>query len=115
MTLLYNGVMMTGEPPRDLAIGYVAFLFKKGSILDAICFRGIVLTSHLGKTFERILKACILRWIQFKQMMPTEQVVDQRVVDCVSQLGFFLDRLTVQTAAGALSWCGFFDFQGGFR
>ena len=62
LALLFSRVLETGDVPTAWTVGYVRWLHKSGSQLDWLNFRGIVLTSTLGKTFERVMLARLSAW-----------------------------------------------------
>jgi hypothetical protein len=64
LALLFTCVLETGEVPEVWTIGYVRWLPKGGSELNWLNFRGIVLTSSIGKTFERVLLARLTPWVR---------------------------------------------------
>ena len=56
LQLLWSESMKTGLVPKFYKMGYVTPLHKKGSRAEPVNYRPVTLTSHIVKTFERVVR-----------------------------------------------------------
>ena len=63
--LLFAVAMRRGRAPAAWSTGFIKWIFKgKGNVLDPGAYRGVVLKSIVGQTFERVLLKRLLRWLR---------------------------------------------------
>ena len=86
LALLFSACLELGAVPSCWTIGYVKWLHKKGSQLRWLNFRGIVLTSVIGKTFERVLLARLQRWADATGVFHCFQAVGNWPIGAVHQI-----------------------------
>ena len=73
---LYNNIINTGQYPKSWCEGYITPIFKSGDPLDPSNYRGITVSSCLGKLFTKIINTRLL-----------QHLVDERIIsNC--QIGF---------------------------
>ena len=58
--LLWRKSLDTGDMPEVINLAYISPLFKGGEKFKPVNYRPIALTSHLTKTFERVLRKAII-------------------------------------------------------
>jgi hypothetical protein len=58
---MLNAILTTGDVPQEWKDVVITILYKSGDSRNCNNYRGIALTSHLGKTFERILAERLLK------------------------------------------------------
>ncbi|KAH8060847.1 ribonuclease H protein [Aureococcus anophagefferens] len=102
LAAVFDVAMRTGAVPASWRTGYVRWLFKKGDELDPSCFRGIVLTSLVGKVFERVLFARLRRWALAVGAVPDLQAVPCGSV--VEHLATLNEVLAARRAAREPTW-----------
>ena len=78
LALLFSIMLATGITPPEWRVGFRRDLYKKGSRLDWLSFRGIVLGSNVAKCFERVL----LRRLRITTTTDVWQAVGGVGVDC---------------------------------
>jgi hypothetical protein len=67
-------------------------------VLDPGAYRGVVLTSLVGKTFERVLLQRMLRWLRAKDALPSLQAVPAG--STTSHLALLNEILALRAARG---------------
>ncbi|KAH8048763.1 ribonuclease H protein [Aureococcus anophagefferens] len=102
LAAVFDVAMRTGAVTASWRTGYVRWLFKKGDELDPSCFRGIVLTSLVGKVFERVLLARLRRWALAVGAVPALQAVPCGSV--VEHLATLNEVLAARRAAREPTW-----------
>ena len=76
LCVLFAIAMRRGRVPAAWCSGFIKWLFKgTGNVLDPGGYRGVVLTSLVGKMFERVLLQRMLRWLRAKGTLPSLQAV----------------------------------------
>jgi len=70
---LFNAVFETGVYPLSWTKSVIVPLHKKGCVNDPNNFRGISLTSILGKAFTSILNNRLQQWAEINELIPEEQ------------------------------------------
>ena len=112
---IFGIVIDTGEVPKAWTCGFIRWLWKgKGSKLDPSMFRGITLTSCIGKTFERVLYSRLLRWSRCVGAVPLVQSVSQAHGGVLEQIGLLSDIIASRTARRNDTWLATVDLKGAF-
>ena len=57
LKLLFNKILLSGDYPKNWAVGYISPIFKTGCKEDPNNYRGISVTGCLGKLFNTILNS----------------------------------------------------------
>ncbi|MEO1477936.1 MAG: endonuclease/exonuclease/phosphatase family protein [Bacteroidota bacterium] len=104
LALLFSGAQATGDLPWAWTTGFIAWLSKTGSVLDPQNFRGICLTSLVGKLYERCNHVRFLRWIRYRKKISTVQSATQRNIDVMAQIGLIIDAAAVRYARRQLTF-----------
>lgn len=81
LALIFTTLLAAGIVPTAWKEGYVSWLFKRGAEFDCGSYRGVVLTSCIGKVFERVLFDRLLLWVRFRRLVPPEQATANRTGD----------------------------------
>lgn len=71
---LFNGVLMTGDIPSDWVYGMIVPIYKEGQKLDPSNYRGITLSSCLGKLFLTILNGRLAKFTTSKKLLAKSQL-----------------------------------------
>ena len=114
VAVLFTAVLVTGQLPSSWTVGFVQWLHKKGSMIDPQQFRGIVLTSLLGKTMERCMLIRLQRWLRFKRLIPLHQSATQRKVSVVTHLSKLHSAAAFRYGQGKSTMSLFLDVKGAF-
>ena len=70
---IFNSSMDTGVLPEMLKLAFITPVHKGGSMGEPVNFRPISLTSHVGKTFERVLRVGIVNFLEINKLMDQNQ------------------------------------------
>jgi hypothetical protein len=76
----------SGHIPAILKLAYVIPIHKGGSRSEPINFRPISLTSHVVKTFERVLRKTMVNYLEFNKKMDQNQHGSRAGRSTLSQL-----------------------------
>jgi exonuclease III len=71
---LFNIVLRTGSYPKAWTVGMITPIFKDGSPLDCNNYRGITISSCLGKLFCQIINERIVSHLNEKQILAVNQI-----------------------------------------
>ena len=71
---LFNTVINKSEFPKQWSEGYIIPIFKSGDILDPTNYRGITVSSCLGKLFTKILNTRLLNYLLDNKMISNSQI-----------------------------------------
>ena len=71
---LFNLVFHSGRFPEIWNESFLVLLHKKRSKLDPNNYRGISISSNLGKLFNRIIHARLLEFVKRKHMISKNQI-----------------------------------------
>ena len=82
---LFNAVLTSGTMPQTWCGGLITPIFKRGTKNDPSNYRGICISSCLGKLFCSILNQRLLKHIQSRDILHK------------SQIGFLANNRTNQT------------------
>ena len=99
LALLFSCVLATGNVPPPWRVGFWRDLYKKGSRLDWLSFRSIVLGSNLAKCFERVL----LRRVTLLTSTDEWQAVGGVGIDVRHQILVLVDVLAARAADGLVT------------
>ena len=86
LSVLWTVSMESGKVPGILKEGIITPVFKGGNRSDCADYRPIVLTSHVAKTFERVIVERLLRHLEECELMNPNQHGFRRGRSCTSQL-----------------------------
>ena len=114
LALLFSACLELGAVPSCWTVGYVKWLHKKGSQLRWLNFRGIVLTSVIGKTFERVLLARLQRWADATGVFHCFQAVGNWPIGAVHQVHLVHGVAARRAARGEGTWLLLIDIARAF-
>ena len=69
LRLLWSESMKTGLVPKYYRMGYVTPLHKKGSKAEPVNYRPVTLTSHVIKTFERVVRKSMVTYLETNDLL----------------------------------------------
>jgi hypothetical protein len=111
---LFNFVFDQGVYPTAWANGIVVPVPKKGNAESASDYRGIAITSNLGKIFSIILNTRLTKWAENNDILCDNQFgfrKNRSTVDCI----FILQSIISHTLANKEKlYCAFVDFRKAF-
>ena len=73
LQLLWSESMKTGLVPKFYKMGYVTPLHKKGSKAEPVNYRPVTLTSHIVKTFERVVRKSMVAYLETNELLTGRQ------------------------------------------
>lgn len=115
MLKLFNACLSSGNYPKNWALGYITPVHKSNDICDPNNYRGISVTSSIGKLFNSILNARLDSFLEKHQIINKCQVGftrKARTVDHLFILKCVLDEYC-SSKEGRVFAC-FVDFQKAF-
>ena len=71
---LFNHVIHSEEYPELWAEGYISPLLKKGHKLNPANYRGLTISSCLGKIFNRIMNNRLMKFLEISQLIEVNQI-----------------------------------------
>ena len=71
---LFNMILTSGHYPTSWTEGYIKPLHKKDDALNPGNYRGITMTSVIGKLFNAIINRCLIDFLQKHKLMREEQI-----------------------------------------
>ena len=94
---LFNKVLSTGCYPNSWSQGYIVSLFKSGCKSDLNNYRGITISSCLGKVFSAILNKRLVNFLASRNIMHDTQIGSckgSRTSDHIYVLKSLIDKYT---------------------
>ena len=114
---LFNLILESGIFPDGWCVGLLTPIFKSGDKQDPNNYRGICITSCLGKLFCLILNKGLTSFTQENDLIHPSQIGFQsgnRTADHVFTLKTLIDKHTVQNKNNKIYAC-FVDFKKAFE
>ena len=84
--LMWDKSFQSGIIPPDLKLQEISPIYKKGSKAEPANYRPVSLTSHLIKTFERVLRSRLVEFLERNNILPDNQHGFRRNRSCLTQL-----------------------------
>ena len=115
MNKLFNLILSSGNYPSSWAKGYITPLFKTGDNANPENYRGITITSNLGKLFNMVLNARLDTFLEDNEIINKEQIGftrKARTSDHMFVLKSLIDKY-INSKGGKLYSC-FVDFHKAF-
>ena len=106
----FKSSLENGEVPDTLKCAYVTPLFKGGIKSLPISYRPVSLTSHLSKTFERIIRKSLVAYLEVNMKMNPAQHGFRSKRSCLSQLLEHYDTILKILENGENADCVYLDF-----
>ena len=110
LTEIYSSSLETGEVPEIFRIAYITPLHKGSSKTLPINYRPVSLTSHLSKTFERVIRKSLVSFLEINQKMNINQHGFRQGRSCLSQLLEHYDNILKILEDGNNADCIYLDF-----
>ena len=96
---LFNLIFMKGTFPKAWNESFITLTHKKGNKSNNSNYRGISITSNLGKLFNKIIHARLLKFIGSNNLMCENQIgfkENCRTADCIFSLKSLVDHYTAK-------------------
>ena len=109
---LFNIIIDSGKFPTTWCEGVITPIFKSGNNLDPNNYRGICVSSSLGKMFSRILNDRLMRFTELEKIIHHSQIgfmPGNRTADHILTLKTIHDQYVKQQNNGKIYAC-FVDF-----
>ena len=116
LTKLFNFILSKGTYPDSWSTGLITPIFKSGNKSDPSNYRGICVTSCLGKLFSVVLNNRLLTYLQDHNLIHPSQIgflKGFRTSDHIFSLRTLIDKYVTNANKGKL-FCCFVDFQKAF-
>ena len=99
LVLLFNFCLANTCYPQSWAKGYISPIFKSGDPTDPNNYRGITITSNLGKLFNTILNNRLDKFLKQNNLIHTAQIgftKHARTTDHCFILKTLVDNIVIQ-------------------
>ena len=116
LTKLFNLILGAGTFPNSWSMGLITPIFKTGDKSDPTNFRGICVTSCLGKHFSGLLSRRLHNFVKSKNLLHPSQIgflEGFRTTDHIFSLRTIIDKHVTNANKGKL-FCCFVNFQKAF-
>ena len=114
LKLLWQDSLMQGHVPSFYKEQTIAPVFKKGSKALAENYRPISLTSHVIKTFERIVRKKLVHFLEENNLICNNQHGFRSGKSCLSQLLIHIDTILTNGLEGLETDVIYLDFAKAF-
>ena len=71
---LFNDILLKGIYPQQWCVGIITSLFKSGETHDPNNYRGLTITSCLGKVYNSILNDRLVKFVEAHKILPDNQI-----------------------------------------
>ena len=86
LTLLWSKSFDEGYIPETLKMQFISPIFKKGDRTDPANYRPVSLTSHIMKTFERVVRKSLVEHMESNRLISPNQHGFRKKRSCMTQL-----------------------------
>ncbi|KAL5268182.1 hypothetical protein ACHWQZ_G002141 [Mnemiopsis leidyi] len=93
LTLFWSKSFDTGIIPDNLKTQYITPIFKKGDRTDSANYRPVSLTSHVMKTFERVLRKRLVEYLEKNSLISGNQHGFRKKRSCMTQLLSHIEQI----------------------
>ena len=93
LTLFWSKSFNTGHIPEALKTQYITPIFKKGDRTDPANYRPVSLTSHVMKTFERVLRNRLVKHLEENTLISKNQHGFRKKRSCMTQLLSHMEQI----------------------
>ncbi len=93
LTLLWQESFSIGCIPAELKIQYVTPIYKKGDRTDPANYRPVSLTSHIMKTFERVVRKNLVLHLEENTLINKNQHGFRKKRSCMTQLLSHIEQI----------------------
>ena len=70
---IFSSSLQSGEVPREFKMAFITPIHKGGSKTLPVNYRPVSLTSHLAKTFERVIRRYLVAYLEVNNKMNKNQ------------------------------------------
>lgn len=112
----FNLILSSGIYPDAWCVGSLTPIFKKGKTCDPNNYRGICVSSCIGKFFSVILNKRLLKYLDMNSLLHNSQIgflPGNRTSDHIFSLRTIIDRYVKDIKGGKIYAC-FIDFKKAF-
>lgn len=113
---LFNLILLSGNFPDGWCTGAITPIFKSGKRTECSNYRGICVSSCLGKLFTAVLNKRLLKFTEKENLLHNSQIgfmPRHRTSDHIFTLKCLVDRYVSNTPRGKIYAC-FIDFKKAF-
>ena len=71
---VYNHLLLSEKFPKPWSFGYIVALFKKGDYYDPSNYRGLTLSSCIGKLLTKILNNRLVKYLEQQHIITSNQI-----------------------------------------
>ena len=113
-TKLFNEILRSGFYPKSWRETYITPIFKKGNPLDTNNYRGISITSNIGKLFNMVMQNRLTKFFKDNNLIDEKQIgfnKGSRTSDHIMVVKSLIDKYTKK---GKKLYTCFVDFRKAF-
>ena len=107
---IFSSSLQSGEVPREFKMAFITPVHKGGTKSLLVNYRPVSLTSHLAKTFERVIRRYLVAYLEVNGKMNKNQHGFRNGRSCLSQLLDHYDRILKILEDGKNADCVYLDF-----
>ncbi|KAL5256118.1 hypothetical protein ACHWQZ_G011358 [Mnemiopsis leidyi] len=93
LPLFWNKSFGTGKIPEVLKTQFITPIFKGGDRTDPANYRPVSLTSHIMKTFERVMRTNLVQHLEENQLISRTQHGFRKKRSCMTQLISHIEQI----------------------
>ena len=93
LTMFWNKSFGTGKIPEVLKTQFITPIFKGGDRTDPANYRPVSLTSHIMKTFERVMRTNLVQHLEENQLISRNQHGFRKKRSCMTQLISHIEQI----------------------
>lgn len=93
LKLLWYESFSRGCIPEELKTQYITPIYKKGDRTDPANYRPVSLTSHVMKTFERVMRKYLVKYLEDSEFLHNNQHGFRKKRSCMTQLLSHIDQI----------------------
>ena len=112
--LLWSLSFEVGKTPAYYKSSFICPLYKKGSHATASNYRPVSLTSHIVKTFERVLRKRLVDYLESNGLLCSQQHGFRSGHSCLTQLLHHFDDILENFLEGKDTDCIYLDYAKAF-
>jgi hypothetical protein len=114
LTKLFNAILSSGTYPKQWAEGYISTLFKSDNPCDPSNYRGLTITSCLGKLFNMILNNRLENVLKTHEIIRREQIGFCKKTRTSDHMFVLKTLIQKYTSANMKLYACFVDFRRAF-
>jgi hypothetical protein len=114
LTKLFNSILSSGTYPKQWAEGYISTLFKSGDPTDPSKYRGLTITSCLGKLFNMTLNNRLDNFLNKHKIIKSEQIGFRKKARTSDHMFVLKTLIQKYTSSNKKLYACFVDFRRAF-